>query len=260
MRILAISSQVAFGPVGLTAAVPPLQAQGHEVLAVPTVTLSNHPGHGRPAGFRTAPEDLRAMLAALANLGALSGVEAVLTGYFASPEQVEEVEAVLVRMKQDKPNLLVLVDPVIGDEGGLYVPEAVAQAIARKLVPLARVITPNRFELAWLAGLAVSEEAEAVAAARALRIPEVIATSIPYAANMLSTMLVTGDQCRQVRVPKLARVPHGTGDMLSGLYLAERLVHDAPEALTAAMTRLGHAIAISAGTTVLDVAGALRAP
>ena len=52
MRILSMSSQVAYGPVGNTAAVPALQALGHEVLAVPTVILSNHPGHGAPAVLR----------------------------------------------------------------------------------------------------------------------------------------------------------------------------------------------------------------
>ena len=58
MRLLSISSQVAFGPVGNSAAVPALQARGHEVLAIPTIMLSNHPGHGPPAGFRTTADDL----------------------------------------------------------------------------------------------------------------------------------------------------------------------------------------------------------
>src|SRR5260221_14276637 len=88
-RVLAISSQVAFGPVGLTALVPALQAGGHEVLAVPTITLSNHPGHGPPAGFRTTPDDLSAILATLEGLGALENAKAVLTGYFADAAQVE---------------------------------------------------------------------------------------------------------------------------------------------------------------------------
>ncbi len=46
----------------------------------------------------------------------------------------------------------VLCDPVIGDHGGLYVPEAVATAIRDRLMPLATLATPNRFELAWLTG------------------------------------------------------------------------------------------------------------
>ena len=44
-RILAISSQVVRGHVGLSAIVPALQRLGHEVLPIPTIILSNHPGH-----------------------------------------------------------------------------------------------------------------------------------------------------------------------------------------------------------------------
>jgi len=60
MRILCISSQVAYGPVGNTAAVPALQAMGHEVLALPTILLSNHPGHGTPHAIRVPAHDLAA--------------------------------------------------------------------------------------------------------------------------------------------------------------------------------------------------------
>lgn len=258
MRVLAVSSQVAYGPVGLTAAVPALQANGHEVLAVPTITLSNHPGHGKPAGFRTQAQDMKAIFGALDGLGALAKVDAALTGYFAASEQVEEVANVLARMKAARPDLFILVDPVIGDEAGLYVPQAVAEAIRDKLLPVASCITPNRFELAWLSGRDVTGEAEAESAAHALAIAEVLATSIPGGAGMLSTLLLTRSYSHAVRTAKLTQVPHGTGDMLSGLYLAERLAHDGPAALDAAMKTLAHAISISAGTPVLKVAAALH--
>ena len=64
-RVLAISSQVARGHVGLAAIVPALQGLGHEVIALPTVLLSNHPGHGTVAGEQVAPALLRRMLDAL---------------------------------------------------------------------------------------------------------------------------------------------------------------------------------------------------
>jgi hypothetical protein len=99
MRILSISSQVVWGPVGNSAAVPALQARGHEVLSLPTITLSNHPGHGQPAGFRTEAQDMARMLATLEGLGALHGLDAVMTGYFASAGQVEEVSRLLARSR-----------------------------------------------------------------------------------------------------------------------------------------------------------------
>jgi pyridoxal/pyridoxine/pyridoxamine kinase len=61
-----------------------------------------------------------------------------------------------------------------------------------------------------------------------------------------------------VTTPKLQHVPHGTGDFLSGLYLAARLATSPEQALATAMKTLARAITLSAGTTVLDVAGALH--
>jgi pyridoxine kinase len=254
MRTLNISSQVVWGPVGNSAAVPALQARGHEVLSLPTITLSNHPGHGQPAGFRTPSDDMARMLATLEGLGALHDLDAVMTGYFASVGQVEEVGRLLARI--DVPFLLV--DPVMGDHGRLYVPEEVAAAIRDHLVPRATCLAPNAFELGWLSGHDVTDETSAIAAARSLALPEVLATSIPAEGGRLATLLITRDEVHNVTTPRLHGVPHGTGDFLSGLYLGERLLHPPKQALADAMKTLARAIALSAGTPVLDVAGALH--
>jgi pyridoxine kinase len=253
MKVLSISSQVVWGPVGNSAAVPALQAKGHEVLALPTITLSNHPGHGAPAGFRTQAEDMARMFAALEALGALADLDAMLTGYFATVGQVEEVARLLDRV----PVPVLLVDPVMGDHGRLYIPQEVAEAIRDHLVPRASCVMPNAFELAWLTGRAVTDEASAIDAAHALLVPEVVATSIPCDEG-IATLLVTPGQSHRVAAPRLAKVPNGTGDFLSGLYLAERLAHPPHHAFAAAMETLSRAIWRSAGSSVLDVAGALH--
>ena len=253
MKVLSISSQVVWGPVGNSAAVPALQAKGHEVLALPTITLSNHPGHGAPAGFRTQADDMARMFAALEALGALSNLDAMLTGYFASVGQVEEVAGLLGRVAVP----FLLVDPVMGDHGRLYIPQEVAEAIRTHLVPRASCLTPNAFELSWLSGHEVTDEASAIAAARSLALPEVLATSVP-SQDGLATLLITPDEVHRIVAPKLAKVPNGTGDFLSGLYLAERLQNPPQQAFVAAMKTLARAIALSSGTTVLNVAGALH--
>lgn len=255
MKVLTISSQVVWGPVGNSAAVPALQAAGHEVLALPTIILSNHPGHGPPAGFRTEAADMGRIFAALEALGALAGLDAVLTGYFASAAQVEEVARLLDRLRVP----FLLVDPVLGDNDRLYVAPEVAEAIRDRLLPRASCVTPNGFELAWLAGCPVTDEASAIAAAHALLVPEVIATSIPCAEG-LATLLVTPGQSHRIVSTRLEKVPNGTGDFLSGLYLAERLRQSPHHAFATAMEKLSRAIWRSAGSSVLDVAGALHAP
>ena len=255
MKVLSISSQVVWGPVGNSAAAPALQAKGHEVLALPTITLSNHPGHGAPAGFRTQADDMARMFAALEALGALSDLDAMLTGYFATVGQVQEVARLLDRVAVP----FLLVDPVMGDNGKLYVPQEVAEAIRDHLLPRASCVMPNGFELSWLTGRHVTDEASAIDAAHALLVPEVVATSIPCDEG-LATLLVTPGQSHRVVATKLDKVPNGTGDFLSGLYLAERLSHPPHQAFAAAMDRLSRAIWRSAGSSVLDVAGALHRP
>ncbi len=254
-RVLAISSQVAFGPVGNAAAVPALQARGHEVLAVPTITLANHAGHGKPVGFRTTSADLASILDRIASL---TVVDAVMTGYFAAAEQVVEAARVIAGLGQANPNLYVLVDPVIGDGTSLYVPETVAEAIRGQLLPLATCLTPNRFELEWLTGGVAGTVADAILAARSLNIPEVLATSIPAGDQHLATLIVTAETYGEQRSAERPVVPSGTGDLLAGAYLAERLECAPIAALARAHQVLERAIKLSAGSTILDVAGALH--
>lgn len=254
MRILAISSQVAWGPVGLSAAVPALHARGHEVLALPTVILSNHAGLGVPAGFRTAADDLGRIIDRLVEMDVLKGCQAILTGYFASREQVDQAARAILAM----PDAFVMVDPVIGDHGRLYVPEDVAAAVRDLLLPLASCITPNAFELGWLSGHAVTDEASAIVAAHQLPAPEVLATSVPEGADRLATLAVTEEAVERHVTQLRDQVPHGTGDFLAGLYLAARLERQPSAALRDSMAVLERAIARSAGSDVLDVAGALH--
>lgn len=250
-RILAISSQVVFGPVGLSAIVPALQDEGHEVLALPTIVLSNHPGHGKPVG---AVQDIQSMITALEKLGALKNIDAVLTGYFATAMQVEAVTALLRRIQCR----VVLVDPVIGDHGRLYVGEDVAVAVRDQLLPLATILTPNIFELSWLSGAAVPDRNAAVSVAKSLKIEQVIVTSVPFEAEHLGTILIQSHDVTEVISPKLHSVPHGTGDYLSGLFLARQLSNLKSHALQDSVAILQRAIALSGSTGVLAVAEALN--
>ena len=102
-RILALSSHVAFGSVGLAAIVPALQALGHEVVALPTVVLSNHPGYRSHAGEETAPAMLDRMFESLETNGWLSGIDAVLTGYLPTPAHVEMARNAIERIRAENP-------------------------------------------------------------------------------------------------------------------------------------------------------------
>ncbi|MEM9224699.1 MAG: pyridoxal kinase, partial [Pseudomonadota bacterium] len=122
--VVAISSFVMRGTVGLRAAVFALERRGATVWAAPTVILPWHPGLG--PSTRAAVDPLPKQLDELAaHAGA---VDLVLTGYFASAAQVDAAARFIKAVRETRRDALVVVDPVTGDENGRYVPDAVAEA------------------------------------------------------------------------------------------------------------------------------------
>jgi pyridoxine kinase len=251
-KILAISSHVARGHVGLAATVPALQRLGHEVWSLPSVLLASRPGLGRLARHEMPPADLAAMLAALEADGCWAALDAVLTGYFPLPQAVAAAAAAVRRIKDATPGIPVLVDPILGDAGRLYVAEDTAAAIRDELLPLATIATPNLFELAWLSARATDSLGGAADAARLLGPPAVVVTSAAETEASVSTLLVTADRAIERRSPRHEGVPNGAGDLLVGLLLGHSLNGlDLEAALDPALADLDRVLAASAGRDVL---------
>jgi len=229
-RILALSSHVAFGSVGLAAIVPALQSLGHDVIAVPTVVLSNHPGYGAFSGERISAAMLGQIMDSLAANGWLETIDAVLTGYLPATEHVTAAKAAVARVRTENPAALYVCDPVFGDEpGGLYLDEATADAIGQHLIPLCDLATPNLFELAWLSREEVDDLDSAFNAARSLAAPRVLVTSVPAPDDRLATLLADADGARAAFVPRRPAAPHGTGDLIAALYLGHVLNGASPD-------------------------------
>ena len=234
MAILSINSHVARGHVGNSATVFPLQCLGYEVWPVHTTLFSNHPGHGQWRGHVVEPRRVAQVLDGIADGGAFAGVEAVLTGYLGSVDTGEAVLTAVAAVKRACPAALYCCDPVIGDdEEGFYVEDALAHWFGERAVAAADIVTPNRFELAYLSGRPVATEAEAMAAARTLvgRGPRlVVATSIAAdgaaaagAEARISTLAVTAAGAWRVTTSKLATRAKGAGDVLAALFLGRFL-------------------------------------
>jgi pyridoxine kinase len=186
-------------------------------------------------------------------------LDAVLTGYFATPGAVAAAAEAIRAIKGANPRVVVLVDPVLGDAGRLYVSQATAEAIRDRLLPLATIATPNLFELAWLAGAAAAGDLEDVAqAARRLGPPSVVVTSAAETGSTLTTLLVAGADQHERAVPRRVGVPNGAGDHFAGLLLGQLLSGQGEKAaLDAALADLERVLAASAGRDVLQLA-ALR--
>jgi pyridoxine kinase len=253
-RVLAISSHVVRGHVGLDATVPGLQALGHEVWSLPTVTFASRPGLGRMARLDPAAADLAALLAALEADGCWAGLDAVLTGYFPSANTVEVAADAVARIKSTSARVRVLVDPVLGDAGKLYVAPDTAAAIRDRLLPLADIATPNLFELGWLSGGA-ADRAGIIAAARRLGPATVVVTSALETVGGVTTLLVTPVDAVEHCERGLANIPNGAGDLFAGLLLGHLLIKPSLEAaLSASLADLDTVLAASAGKPVLDLA------
>ncbi len=221
-RILAISSQVACGHVGLSAIVPAVQAMAHEVIALPTVILSNHPGHQHVAGERISANLLHGMVDALNANGWLKGINVILTGYLPTPEHVAFAGSAVAAVKSVSTRATYICDPILGDKAeGLYLDAAAAATIRDELLPLADVALPNQFELAWLTGRSVESLDEAAVAAAQLPTDTTFVTSVPSAAGEIANLLRTGSDTAICRHRQLPNIPKGTGDFLSGIFAAD---------------------------------------
>ncbi len=239
MNVLSIQSDVVYGHVGNAAARFALGRLGHEVWALPTVLLSSHAGYATVAGESLSADLLRRLVDGVAANGWLASCNAVLSGYLGRADQAAVVADAVRRAKAANPRSLYCLDPVFGDAGRAYARPGVAEAMARLLLPLADIVTPNVFELASLASVPIRDAGDAKLAAGHLGSPLVVVTSVPAGEGRIGTLAVTKDEAWLASTPLLENAPHGAGDLLAAFFLGHRLagrsLHDALAASTASV-------------------------
>jgi pyridoxine kinase len=227
--VIVISSHVVRGSVGNRAAVFALETLGFPVWAVPTVVLPWHPGHGRATRIVPPSEDFSALMRDLEQAKWLPEVQAVLSGYLGDAAQADAVASLVRAVKARNGNALYLCDPVIGDKGGLYVPEEVAARQRDLLMPLADIATPNRHELEWMTGVPLETAAACAEAAFDAGPPTMVVTSAPaLMARSTGNLLVTADMAMVAEHRVIERSPNGLGDLTAALFLARLLDGQTP--------------------------------
>ena len=230
MSILSIQSLVAYGHAGNSAALFPLQRLGKVVWPVMTVHFSNHTGYGDWKGPLLTSGDVADVIEGVGNRGALERCEAVLSGY----QGAEDVGAVILdavaKVKAANPDAVYCCDPVMGDVGrGMFVRPGIPEFMRDQVVPAADVITPNHFELDFLAGTETSTTDELVAAVDAVRAtgPEtVLVTSVivdDTPDDALDMVVVGREGAWRTRFPRLSVNPPGAGDLTAAVFLANVL-------------------------------------
>ncbi len=246
MTVISIQSQVAFGHVGNSAAVFPMQMHGIDVTAVPTTLLSNRPGYPTIRGRVLDAQLVADLLLGVEERGALDTCQMILSGYLGSPEIAAVVADFVTRATASHPHLIYCCDPVLGDrDRGLFVQADIPPLVRDRLCPLADIITPNHFEFEWLAGAKASTSDKMIEAAQALlaRGPStVVVTSAELAdtpGGEIETLAVERAKAWRVRTPKLPISPNGTGDLFASLFVSARVRgSDTPNALAHAASAI----------------------
>lgn len=228
MKVLSIQSHVAYGHVGNSAAVFPLQRLGHEVWPVLTVNFSNHTGYGAWRGPLIAANDVRAVVTGIEERGVLGSCDAVLSGYQGSPEIADVVVDAVARVKAANPSAVYTCDPVMGNAtSGCFVDPAIPPVIRSRVVPVADIITPNQFELGFLTDTTPASLDEVLASAdraRDLGPTTVLVTSVEAVPDgRIGMLAVTGDGAWLVETPRLPMKANGSGDITAALFTAHLL-------------------------------------
>ncbi len=221
---LVLSSFVAASRVGATASAFSLRRLGIETIVLPTTVLGRHPGWGAPGGQALEAAHLRSMWEAIKAQDIT--IDGVLTGYLGVDDQIELALDIIADVKAVNPEAIIVVDPVMGDNGKLYIPETRAAAIKSKLLVQANIITPNAWEFSYITGCDPESLASIKDAAKHIEMQSLI-TSVPIAGD-IGALYNDNSQSVLVCHKKFKAVPHGGGDALSGTFLAHLLNEASP--------------------------------
>jgi pyridoxine kinase len=243
LNILSIQSHVAYGHVGNASAVFPMQRLGCEVWPIHTVQFSNHTGYqegwtGRVYDGAAIDE----LVEGIGRLGRLSECNAVLSGYMGSADIGQAILSAVDRVRGAGPEAFYCCDPVIGDVGrGIFVRPGVPEFFRERAVPAADIITPNQFELTYLAGFETTTLAEirrALASVHALGPRVILATSVLTETTPADSidMIASGNgEIWRLRTPLLKLNVNGAGDAIAAVFLVHWLRSGSiPEALSMA--------------------------
>lgn len=253
MKILSVQSAVAYGHVGNSAAVFPLQRIGVEVLPVYTVTFSNHTGYGAWRGPLIAPSDVAEVIAGIEDRGVFPEIDVVLSGYQGSDGIGDVILDAVSRVKATNPNAIYACDPVMGNaKSGCFVAPEIPVLLRDRVVPSADIVTPNQFELGYLTDTQPDTLESTLAAADALRAtgPEVVlVTSVERPDREPDTIEMLAVDARGawiVQTPLIPMKANGSGDVTAALFTAHyRESRDAADALARTVSSVYDLLALT---------------
>ena len=222
-KIAVINDLTGFGRCSVAVAMPVISKMKIQCCWLPTAILSNQTGF--PSYFM---DDYTKHFTEYADEWKklhlqFQGIE---TGFLGSTEQARLVRHFIRDFRRD--DTIVLVDPVMGDNGHIYpsYDEEHCNAI-RKLVRMATIITPNLTEACILtntpyhdAPWSETEFQQLLDKLSALGPKKIVITGIPCGDDILDFSYVDG-QMKMHKLPRIGGSRNGTGDLFASIIIAD---------------------------------------
>ncbi len=186
-----------FGKCSLTAAIPVLSVLGIQCCPVATAVLTGQTGY--PYYHCT---DLTAMMPEYTDAWKHNQVhfDAIYTGYMTGDTQITYVLDFLEHFRKE--NTLLVVDPVMGDDGNVY--DMYTPRLLEKMKELSRkadLITPNLTEACLLADIPTEKAMVYTDAESFLSFASEIALKLREVSDKNQDIVITGIKCRNEVTP-----------------------------------------------------------
>lgn len=228
-NILVINDLPGYGKVALAAMFPILSHMGHSVYNLPTALVSNTLDYGKFTILDTT-DYMQDAIAVWNELG--FSFDCITTGFLVSAKQVDLIRDFI--QTQTNKELLVMTDPIMGDNGSLYngVTEETIDHM-RRLIGISHIMVPNLTEAQLLSGKYIGEETlshtqarEIIASLRELGAKSVVITSGKETESMQHLIWgydAKNDEFFHVPYQYIGAHFPGTGDIFSAVLVGELL-------------------------------------
>jgi pyridoxine kinase len=264
-RVAAIHDLSGFGSASLTTVIPVLSTMGMQVCPLPTALLSSQTAGFDDFVFFDLTAQMKAVIEHWKRLKI--DFQAIYSGFLGSEDQIEVVLDFIDFFGDEE--TLVLVDPVLGDDGETYAtfgPGMVEQM--RRLIGKANIITPNYTEAVLLLNETYREKVnqsrikEYLVRLSEMGPEQVVMTSVPTDTLPRMSTVVAYDRSDgrfwKVDCTYLPAFYPGTGDIFASVVAGSLLQGDSlPIALDRAVQFVSAAIRATFGYRLPNREGVL---
>lgn len=222
-KVLTIQDISCVGQCSLTVALPIISAFGVETAVLPTAVLSTHTGGFKNFTFTDLTEDMPKITEHW--LSENIKFDMFYTGYVGSAKQLEYIVDIIDKCAND--DAMVVIDPVMGDKGKLYI--GFDEAFAKKMAGFCKyadVILPNLTEACFMldeeyieSGYSVEYIEDIMKKLYGLGAKKVVLTGVSFEESKLGVAIYDGNKVEYCFNEYLPVQMHGTGDVFASSFV-----------------------------------------